>query len=86
MASIQGVKVTGIIVPSNTLDTYAVIDSIYGIDGLRNLSGGTTDLNSITTDRRRAGMLVGVNNGGDYYKLNPAPWTYTISDWTLFQE
>jgi hypothetical protein len=83
MASIQGVKVTGIIVPSNTLDTYAVIDSIYGIDGLRNLSGGTTDLNSITTDRRRAGMLVGVNNGGDYYKLNPAPWTNTISDWTL---
>ena len=84
MSAIQGVKVTGVIVPTDTLDTYAVIDPIYGIDGLRNLSGNTNDLNSITTDRRRAGMVVGVNNGTTYYKLNPAPWTNTLSDWTLF--
>ena len=84
MASIQGVKVTGVIVPSDTLDTYAVIDPIYGIDGLRNLSGGTSALSGITSDRRRAGMLVGVNNGANYYKLNPAPWNNTISDWTPF--
>ena len=84
MASIQGVKVTGIVVPSDTLDTYAVIDPIYGIDGLRNLAGGTSDLSLITTDRRRAGMLVGINNGASYYKLNPAPWTNTLSDWTPF--
>jgi hypothetical protein len=84
MASIQGVKVTGVIVPSDTLDTYAVIDPIYGIDGLRNLTGGTSDLSLITTDRRRAGMLVGINNGASYYKLNPAPWSNTLSDWTEF--
>ena len=84
MASIQGVKVTGIVVPSDTLDTYAVIDPIYGIDGLRNLAGGTSDLSLITTDRRRAGMLVGINNGASYYKLNPAPWTNTLSDWAPF--
>ena len=84
MASIQGVKVTGIVVPSDTLDTYAVIDPIYGIDGLRNLTGGTSDLSLITTDRRRAGMLVGINNGASYYKLNPAPWTNTLTDWTPF--
>ena len=82
MATIQGVIVTGVIVPSDTLDTYAVIDPIYGIDGLRNLTGGTSDLNLITTDRRRAGMLVGINNGASYYRLNAAPWTNTISDWT----
>ena len=29
-------------------------------------------------------MLVGVNNGANYYKLNPAPWNNTISDWTPF--
>lgn len=84
MASIQGVKVTGVIVPSDTLDTYAVIDPIYGIDGLRNLAGDTSDLNLITTDRRRAGMLVGINYGASYYKLNPAPWNNTLSDWTPF--
>ena len=84
MASIQGVKVTGVIVPSDTLDTYAVIDPIYGIDGLRNLTGGTSDLSLITTDRRRAGMVVGINNGSNYYKLNSAPWNNTLSDWTPF--
>jgi len=77
-----GVKITGFISPTDTNDTYAVIDTLYGIDGLRNLSGGTSALNSIPNLRRRAGMFVGVNDGAQYYKLNPEPWTGTISDWT----
>ena len=77
-----GVKITGFISPTDTNDTYAVIDPLYGIDGLRNLSGGTADLNAIPNLRRRSGMFVGINNGTQYYKLNPEPWDGTIGDWT----
>jgi hypothetical protein len=42
-------------------------------------------MNSIPFLRRRAGMVVGVNGGSTYYKLNPEPWNYTITDWSLFQ-
>jgi len=81
-SSLGGVKITGFISPTDTLDTYAVIDPLYGIDGLRNFSGGTSELNAISTLRRRAGMIAGISGGTKYYKLNPAPWTNTISDWT----
>jgi len=88
MASIQGVKVTGIIVPGDSGDAYPVIDPIYGIDGLRNYSGGTEVLTgtTITSLRRRAGMIVGINNGTTFYKLKPGPWSSNLSltDWELF--
>ena len=77
-----GVKITGFISPTDTNDLYAVIDPLYGIDGLRNVTGGTAGLNSIPVLRRRAGMIVGINDGAQYYKLNPSPWGYTIADWT----
>ena len=76
-----GVEVLGFISPTDPLDTYPVIDTLYGIDGLRNVDT-LTDLNNIPNLRRRAGMLVGVNNGSQYYKLNAPPWTGTIADWT----
>jgi hypothetical protein len=78
-----GVEVLGFISPTDTSDEYAVIDPLYGIDGLRNVSS-ISELNAITTLRRRPGMVVGVNNGSEYYKLNPAPWNGTLSDWSLF--
>jgi hypothetical protein len=78
-----GVKVTGFISPTDTNDTYAVIDPWYGIDGLRNYSGGTSNLHTIPELRRRAGMIVGISGGTDYYKLNSSPWSYDMSDWTL---
>ena len=78
-----GVKVTGFISPTDTLDTYAVIDPWYGIDGLRNYSGGTSNLHTIPDLRRRSGMIVGISGGTDYYKLNPSPWNYDMTDWTL---
>lgn len=77
-----GVKVTGFISPTDTNDTYAVIDPWYGIDGLRNYSGGTSNLDMIPELRRRAGMIVGLSGGTEYYKLNPSPWNYNITDWT----
>ena len=33
-----GTQVMGYISPFNTNDTYAVIDPLYGIDGLRNVN------------------------------------------------
>ena len=78
-----GVEVFGFISPSDTTDTYPVIDPLYGIDGLRNVDL-LSDLNSIPTLRRRAGMVVGVSGGTTYYKLNSPPWTNTLSDWSIF--
>ena len=78
-----GVEVLGFISPTDTSDEYAVIDPLYGIDGLRNVAS-LSELNAITSLRRRSGMVVGVNNGSEYYKLNPPPWNGTISDWSLF--
>ena len=86
MAIDGGVSVTGFIAPTGAGDKYPVIDPIYGIDGLRNLTGGTEMLytggTGITLERRRAGMIVGIKTG-DYYKLNNQPWSGTINDWTL---
>lgn len=78
-----GVEVTGFISPTDTTDTYPVIDTLYGIDGLRNVDN-LTQLNSIPNERRRPGMLVGVSGGTQYYKLNPSPWSGTTDDWTIF--
>lgn len=78
-----GVEVFGFISPSDPIDTYPVIDPLYGIDGFRNVDT-LTDLNNIPTPRRRAGMVVGVSGGTQYYKLNPEPWDGTINDWSIF--
>jgi hypothetical protein len=78
-----GVEVFGFISPSDTTDTYPVIDPLYGIDGLRNVDL-LSDLNNIPTLRRRAGMVVGIGGGTTYYKLNLPPWTNTLSDWSIF--
>jgi hypothetical protein len=78
-----GVEVVGFISPTDPLDTYPVIDPLYGIDGLRNVNL-ISDLDNIPELRRRAGMVVGVSGGTVYYKLNNPPWNYNISDWSVF--
>jgi hypothetical protein len=77
-----GVSILGFISPFNTGDTYPVIDPLYGIDGFRNVNT-ISELNSIPNARRRAGMFVGVSGGTEYYKLNPSPWSGSLSDWSL---
>jgi hypothetical protein len=78
---IGGIGIMGFISPMNTEDTYAVIDPIYGVDGLRNVST-VEDLNLISTERRRPGMIVGVNGGDNYYKLKRLnEWSFDIEDW-----
>ena len=78
-----GVEVFGFISPSEPTDTYPVIDPIYGIDGLRNVDT-ILDLDNIPDLRRRAGMVVGVSGGTEYYKLNPSPWNFDFTDWSVF--
>lgn len=83
MASIPGsVTVTGFIAPTDTTDTYAVIDPLYGIDGMRSVAS-TTARNAITTQRRRAGMIVYTQSDNNYWKLQPSPWTGADSDWIV---
>lgn len=78
---IGGVGLLGYLSPMDTRDSYAVVDPVYGIDGLRNV-GTVGELNLITAERRRAGMIVGVNGGETYYKLkNISNWLFDISDW-----
>jgi hypothetical protein len=82
MAGIPGsVTVTGFIAPTDTTDTYAVTDPLYGIDGLRSVADHAAR-NNITTPRRRAGMLVYTQNDALYWQLLPSPWSNTDSDWT----
>ena len=78
-----GVEIIGFISPTDPLDEYPVIDPLYGIDGFRNVDL-LSDLDNIPELWRRAGMVVGVSNGSQYYKLIPSPWNYTISDWGDF--
>lgn len=75
-----GIGVMGFISPLDARDTYAVVDPLYGIDGLRNVDT-IDDLNLIPEDRRRSGMIVGVSGGTVYYKLKDVEWIGEIIDW-----
>lgn len=84
MAGYTGsIPVTGFIAPADTSDSYAVIDPLFGIDGLRNVAT-VADLHTIPASRRRPGMVVGVQATGNYYKLLNMSWNYDINDWTDF--
>lgn len=84
MAGYTGsIAITGFIAPTDINDTYPVTDSLFGIDGLRNV-GTTASMFAIPNDRRRQGMVVGVNNINSYFKLRAAPWNGTIADWDDF--
>jgi hypothetical protein len=79
--NIGGVGIMGYISPMNTEDTYPVIDPLYGIDGLRNVNT-IDDMVNIPFERRRAGMIVGVDEEDVYYKLKKIDWTGEITDWS----
>lgn len=84
MSVINGaIPVTGFIGPTDSNDTYAVTDAIFGIDGYRSVSA-ITARNSITLERRREGMLVYTQDDKNIWQLLQSPWTNTNSDWKLF--
>lgn len=57
------VRVAGFIAPTDSTDTYAVHDDAYGRGGWRTVNN-ITERNSITADRRKAGMAVRVLDDG----------------------
>ena len=85
------IPVTGIIGTVYPTDNYPVIDPLLGIDGLRCVNS-LADMYDIPLERRRGGMVVGVqnisNNTTTYYKLKPGvTWsvgTLSLTDWDLF--
>jgi hypothetical protein len=89
MALIPGsIPVTGFIAPTDTSDTYAVTDAIYGIDGLRNVPT-YADMYNISLERRREGMIVGIMSDNTYWKLLPSTgsniWNIgSASNWQEF--
>lgn len=81
MPAIPGsVSVTGILAPTDSTDTYAVTDSIYGLDGLRSVADHAAR-NAITDARRRFGMMVFTQDDQLYWTLKAGPWSGTDSDW-----
>lgn len=89
MSLIPGsIPVTGFIAPTDTTDTYAVTDAIYGIDGLRNVSD-YIERDNISLERRREGMIVGVISDSTYWKLSASTGSNTwsvgsASNWNEF--
>jgi hypothetical protein len=81
---IGGISVMGFIAPNSIYDTYPVIDPLYGIDGLRNVNT-INDMLLISEERKRAGMIVGVNGGSKFFKLKDIVWTGELSDWDEIQ-
>jgi hypothetical protein len=87
----SGIKLTGLVTTMGPNDTYPVIDSLLGIDGLRCVSS-LNEMYDIPLERRRGGMLVGVQDIGaedtTYYKLKPGvTWslgTLSLTDWDPF--
>lgn len=75
-----GVGIMGVLTPMDSRDDYAVTDTVYGVDGLRNVST-VNDLHTVSLTRRRPGMIVGVNGGEHYYKLKDVVWSYDMEDW-----
>lgn len=84
----MGFKVSGKVEPISLQDVYPVIDPLYGIDGLRCVSS-TTEMYNIPLERRRGGMIVGVQDNiqttTTYYKLKPGvTWEMgSASNWDL---
>jgi len=80
MAVIPGsVRVAGFIAFTDSNDTYATQDSIYGRGGYRAVAD-ITARDAITDDRRHEGMMVHVLSDNSYYTLEGG---VTNADWTV---
>lgn len=81
MAEIVGsVRVTGFIAPTDTTDTYASHDAVYGRGGLRSVANESGRL-AITEDRRAEGMLVWQIDTGVMWQLDGG---ITNSHWVVY--
>jgi hypothetical protein len=73
-----GIRFTGFVAPSDSADTYPVIDPIYGLGGYREVANSTVR-DAISSARRREGMMVYVQDTSTFYYLKNgianANWT-----------
>lgn len=69
MSALNGVKITGTIVPTDTTDLYPTHDSQYGKGGYMSVADQTSR-DSISSLRRTEGMLVWVNADSTFYRLS----------------
>lgn len=84
-------KISGTLEPFDSNDNYPLTDPVYGIDGLRCFDN-VSQMYNIPLERRRGGMVVGVNSTASqttyYYALKPgASWSIgpsSASDWIPF--
>lgn len=87
MAKIPGsVPFTGLVAPTDTTDTYPVVDPLYGIDGLRSVPT-MVERDAITPQRRRFGMIVFVQSPASYWRLESdlTTWSaYGIPSYATF--
>ena len=73
-----GVPFGGFISPTDSADTYAVTNPLYGLGGLRSVADIATR-NAISDKRREEGMLVFVQSDSTYYSLDGGT---ANSDWS----
>jgi len=78
MAQYAGsVPLTGYVAPKDTLDTYAIQDDTFNRGGYRSVDT-LADMEAITQDRRKLGMLVHCKETNFFYTLETG---LTNSDW-----
>jgi hypothetical protein len=69
MTAIPGVRLTGVAVPTDTADTYAVTDEQYNLGGFRTVADATART-GIPAGRRKIGMRVLQADTGEYWTLS----------------
>lgn len=85
MSVVPGIVLGGTAVPTDSADTYAVTDPVWGKGGLRTVAT-IADRNAIPIPRLEKGMLVHVIADGNTYALKDT-WTGGLTvdaDWQLF--
>lgn len=56
--------------------------TLSGEDNLRYVNT-VEELNDISSFNRRKGIIIGVDESNEYYRLKNDEWTYTLADWEL---
>lgn len=81
MANIPGTILAAMVSPGDTTATFATHEDIYGKGGLMTFAY-LSSLSSISVDRQKVGMLVYINETGEYYKVNSTG--SPLTDYSIF--
>jgi len=81
MANIPGTILAAMVSPGDTTATFATHEDIYGKGGLMTFAY-LSSLSGIPVDRQKVGMLVYINETGEYYKVNSTG--SPLTDYSIF--